>query len=604
MELRIVNFGFRIGLLVAGICILMSGEAFAQSAGTDAWETYFEKSGGKRTPPYAETIEYCKRLASASPWVKYTSFGKSPQGRELPLVVLSKGKIFDPAKARASGKAIILIQSGIHSGEIDGKDASLMLMRDIAITKKYGSLLDNTILLFVPIFSVDAHERSGPYNRINQNGPEEMGWRVNAQNLNLNRDYLKADTPEMRAMLRLFSAWLPDLYVDCHVTDGIDCQYDITYAIETAQNIDPSVAQWINQKLLPESLPKVEAAGHKIFYYVFPREDNDLSKGLTAGAAPPRFSTGYGALHNRPTMLIETHMLKPYKVRVEATYHFLKAMIECVNADAKALRHVVQEADRAVINAGSNAATMLPLTFGLSEKSEMRKFLGIKSRMEPSPVSGGMRRVYTGEAEEIVVPFFSDVTVTDSVRVPYAYLIPAEWKFVDEILTLHGVNVKRITHPTAVEVESYRFSDVKFRERPYEGRQGATFKTETIKEARSYPQGTLIVRTNQRTAKVAMHLLEPRGPDSFVAWGFFNTIFEQKEYAESYVMEEVAATMLAEDSALKQEFEHKVQSDTSFARNPRARLNWLYLRSKWVDPWLHKYPVGRVVDETEFLKLK
>lgn len=575
------------------ISILSSNAAISQSD----WLTYYEKNGFTKTSRYNETIEYCKRLDKASPWVKYTSFGVSPQGRELPLVVLSRNGIFDPVKAARSGKAILLIQSGIHSGEIDGKDASLMLMRDIAITKQYSTLLDNTILLFVPIFSVDAHERFGPFNRINQNGPEEMGWRVNAQNLNLNRDYMKADTPEMRAMLKLFSSWLPDLYIDCHVTDGIDFQYDITYAMETARNIDAGVSKWVRNKLLPESLPKVEAAGHPIFFYVFPREENDLNKGMTAGAATPRFSTGYAALQNRPAMLIETHMLKPYKTRVDATYHLLKAMIECVNNDPVSLRSAVRSADEATVQAGQtyDVKKALPLSFAVSEKSEMRKFLGIKSRVEPSSISGGERRVYTGEPVEMTVPFFDDVGVTDSVSIPLAYLVPQEWKFVADILKLHGIAYEQLRSPVSIEVQSYKFSDVKFKERPYEGRQGATYKVELITDTRSYSTGTLLVRTNQRAAKVAIHLLEPKSTDSFVAWGFFNVIFEQKEYAESYVVEQAAEKMLAENAGLRQEFEQKVKSDTAFAHNATERLNWLYLRSPWTDPWLNTYPIGRIV---------
>lgn len=580
--------------------LFAAAPVFAQDG---QWQTYYEQSGYKKTPRYGETIEYCKRLAAASPWVKYTTFGVSPQGRELPLVILSKDRAFDPAQAAKSGKAILLIQSGIHSGEIDGKDASLMLMREIAITKKLAHFLDNTILLFVPIFSVDAHERFGPYNRINQDGPEEMGWRVTAQNLNLNRDYMKADTPEMRAMLRLFTGWLPDLYVDCHVTDGIDFQYDITYAIETARNIDSGVAAWIKTKLLRESLPKVEAAGHKIFYYVFPREDNDLSKGLTAGAAPPRFSTGFGALHNRPTMLIETHMLKPYKTRVDATYHFLQAMIACVNADPASLRKVVRNADKVAAEAAQRRA-FVPLSFALSDKSTMRKFLGINVRYEPSTLSGTVKRVYTGEPVTLTVPFFEDVNITDSVAMPLAYLVPQEWKFVEEGLRHHGIAFSRTTRADTVAVESYRFSEVSFRARPYEGRQMPSFTSESIAERRFYPKGTLVVRTNQRAANVAVHLFEPRAPDSYVAWGFFNTMFEQKEYAESYVMERIGAGMLAEDPALTREFEAKLASDTTFAGSPAQRLNWLYLRSKWADPWLNTYPVGRVVSEQEMQKLR
>ncbi|MBI5473457.1 MAG: M14 family metallopeptidase [Ignavibacteriae bacterium] len=584
----------------ASLLLLLLTSAFTMSllaqTSRDEWLTYYEKSGYTETPRYDETIEYCKRLDKASAWVKYTSFGASPQGRKLPLVILSKSGAFDAAAVRRSGKAVVLIQSGIHSGEIDGKDASLMLMREIAITKKLQALLDNAVLLFVPIFSVDAHERFDKYNRINQNGPEEMGWRVNAQNLNLNRDYMKADSPEMRAMLRLFATWLPEFYVDCHVTDGIDFQYDITYGAETSKNLDSRLYEWQQQELLPHALRTVEQSGYKIFDYVFPREENDLRKGLSSGATSPRLSTGYAAIQNRPSVLVETHMLKPYRVRVEATYHFLRGMIECVNATSKQLLKAVREADQATIAAGAKGNAVLPVKYKVSEKSVARKFLAFESKLEPSEISGAMKRVYSKISNEITVPFFHDVQVIDSVRVPFAYLIPQEWKFVREILDVHGIAIERLKQPLTIEVESYRFADVTFRSRPYEGRHGATYTAELIKEQRLYPAGTLVVRTNQRAAKVVAHLLEPKSADSFVAWGFFNAIFEQKEYAESYVMEGIGARMLAEDAKLKAEFENKVTTDTTFAKDPDARLNWLYLRSPWGDPWLNKYPIGRVAD--------
>ena len=564
--------------------------------------TFYELSGYRKTPRYAETIDYCKRLAKASPWVKYRSFGVSPQGRELPLVIVSKERAFTPVRAAATGKSIVLIQSGIHAGEIDGKDASLMLIRNIAVRKVLSGLLDHTILLFVPIFNVDGHERFGPYNRINQNGPEEMGWRVTAQNLNLNRDYMKADAPEMRAMLTLFHRWLPDLYVDCHVTDGIDFQYDVTYDMETAQNIDPALSNWITGTLLPQALPEVEAAGHKIFPYVAPREDTDLSKGLRGGVMAPRLSTGYAALQNRPSLLIETHMLKPYRVRVDATYQLLKAVIETVGRSSEQLRSAIHCADRATVHAGEtyNSKKALPLRFAVGGKSEQKEFLGIEFRTEPSDISGASRRIYTGKPFDVTIPYFDEVTVTDSVSIPVAYLVPQEWKFVPEIMKVHGVSMERLAEPATLIVESYHFSDAQWRGAPYEGRQTATYALDTFTEQRTYPAGSLLIRMNQRAAKVVMHLLEPKGQDSFVAWGFFNAIFEQKEYAESYVMEEEARKMLVADPELKKEFDMRLLADSAFAKDPDARLNWFYSRSRWADPGLNTYPVGRVVAGAEF----
>lgn len=563
------------------------------------WTTDFEASGGTKTPRYKETIAYCKRLALASPWVHYSSFGVSPQGRDLPLVIVSRERAFDPASAERTGKAIILIQSCIHAGEPDGKDASLMLMRDIAVTKTCASLLDHAILLFVPIFNVDGHERFGPFNRINQNGPEEAGWRVNAQNLNLNRDYMKADTPEMRAVLTLFAAWLPDLYVDCHVTDGMDFQYDVTYGVEYAANIEPVLARWLKQTLIPGVLPFVEASGHKIFYYVSPREDNDLSKGLVGGAAPPRFSTGYAAVQNRPAFLVETHMLKPYKVRVEATHAVLEGIIQSVNGSYRELRRAVRDADQATIAAGRTYSTAktLALKLTVGDRYVMRDFLGIQSKVEKSAVSGGEKLVYTGEPIKTTVRYYEDMVVTDSASIPLAYLIPAEWTRVAGVLRAHSIRLEVLTQDVSVNVESYRFRDADWRARPYEGRHPVTYKTETIAERRIYHAGSFLVPMDQRSGKVIMHLLEPVGPDALVAWGFFDPIFEQKEYAEEYVMERVGADMLEKEPLLKKEFDRKIETDSTFAASPGARLTWLYRHSAWADPFMNVYPVARVIDQ-------
>ncbi len=570
--------------------------ALSAARNDTTWVTDYERSAGMKTPRYDETLAYCRRLERASRWIRVTSFGKSPRGRDLPLVILSNERAFDPAAAARTGKAVILMQSGIHAGEIDGKDASLMLIRDIAVTKRLAQVLDGAILLFVPIFNVDGHERFGPYNRINQNGPAEMGWRVNAQNLNLNRDYMKADTPEMRAMLRLFADWLPDLYVDCHVTDGIDFQYDVTYAVESSPYLDPGVSKWVERSFLPSVLPLVEKSGHRIFMYVFPREDRDISKGINDAVSTPRFSTGFAALQNRPAVLIETHMLKPYRVRVDATYQFLLAMIQVVNRDPAELRRIVRKADASVIAAGSayNPEREFPLAFGVGTKSEQRLFLGYKQVTEMSPLTGSTRVRYTKDTVTLSIPLFNEITVTDSATIPLAYVIPPEWTPVIERLRAHGVKLDRLKKEEKIDVESYAFTDVKFRERPFEGRHTVTYGLRPVRETRLFPSGSIVVRTSQRTGKVILNLLEPRGPDSFVSWGFFDAIFEQKEYAEPYVMEEVGEKLIAADPGLRKEYEQKVGSDTAFAKNPGMRLNWLYQHSPWRDPEQNVYPVGRL----------
>jgi murein tripeptide amidase MpaA len=575
--------------------ILLTNTIFSETQGANNWLTLYEKSNYLQTPRYEETINYCKRLAKASPWVRYTSFGRTPQGRDLPLVILSKERAFTPAEAAKTKKAIVLIQSGIHAGEIDGKDASLMLMRDIAITKNRAAFLDRAIVLFVPIFNVDGHERFGKYNRINQNGPEEMGWRVTAQNLNLNRDYMKADAPEMRAMLKLFADWLPDFYVDCHVTDGMDFQYDVTFSMELYPNLDSDIVRWLKQTYLPAMITDVETSNHGIAPYIAVREDRDLSKGFAAGAGTPRFSTGYGAAQNRPTLLIETHMLKSYKARVSSTYEMLVSTLAIVNREAETLRAIVERADKKVI-AAPNGDSYLPLRFQTTEKSRPMEFRGIRSTFEFSEISGDLRTVYSHEPVNIATPYFEEVIAIDSVKIPKYYFIPQAWTKVIDVLKAHEVRMWTLGASVTSTIESYKFSDVKWQERPFEGRHPVKFKSEAFSEVRTFPAGTFVVPTAQRTGKVLMNLLEPNGPDSFVGWGFFDGIFEQKEYGENYVLENLARDMLAKDPALKKEFEAKIAADSAFAKSPNARLNFFYQRSPYWDTAIGVYPVARVME--------
>lgn len=574
--------------------ILMIFFVLPTASAQEDWSTTYDRSNGTQTPRYDETVTFCKRLAAASPWAQYAPFGVSPQGRALPLLIVSKQKAFTAAAPARLRLPVVLIQAGIHSGEIDGKDAMFMILRDMLVRRMDTGILDSVIILFVPIFNVDGHERFGAFNRINQNGPEEMGWRTTARNLNLNRDYMKADAPEMRAMLTLFRQWLPDLYVDCHVTDGIDMQYDITYATELGPNLDQGIVGYLRSALLPPVLSQVEKDGHPVFWYVFPREETDLRKGMGGGASTPRFSTGYAALQNRPSILIETHMLKPYKTRVEATASFLRATLSTIAGTTSALRLAVRKADerRAAV-----AESYLRLKFGLGKDSTMMPFKGIRFRTEHSEISGSRRMIYTGEPNDVTVPFFDRIVTLDSVALPAAYIIPPEWGFVPEILALHGVHFRTTSEPESLTVATTRFSNVRFATRPYEGRQTPTYATDVVTRKEYFPAGSIVVPMTQRTAHVAAHLLEPRSGDSFVAWGFFNTIFEQKEYAEEYVMEKEGKAMLDADAGLRTEFFARVTSDSVFARDPNARLNWLYNRSRWADAKLNMYPVGRI-DET------
>jgi len=558
--------------------------------------TYYEKSNYKATPRYNETVEYCKKLADASPFIKYMSFGKSPQGRELPLLIVDKNANFTSAEVRQTDNVVFFIQAGIHSGEIDGKDAGFMLLRDIITKKEFINLLDHVTILFNPIFNVDGHERFSEYSRANQNGPEEMGWRVTAQNLNLNRDYLKADAPEMQHWLNLYTDWLPEFFADCHVTDGADYQYVITYKMEQHGILDHELINWIEQNYLPLLRQSMAGDGFPLSEYVSFRQSHNLESGMTTWATPPRFSDGYTAIHNRPGLLIETHMFKDYKSRVSSTYYILKNTIELLNKEYQNLKFKIAEADR---RTSSSAFREKPYTinYKYTNQSELIEFLGYEYEVVKSDLTGGnWYRFYTDKPKTYEVQFFNKMEPNLKIQLPEAYIIPAEWEDVIDRIKMHGINVTEIKKELEVEVHTYKFRDAEWSKRPYESRHTVTFEIEPNVEQRTFSPGSIVIDMNQRAAKVAVNILEPKAPDSYVYWGFFDAIFERKEYVESYVMEERARMMLATDSSLRKEFETKLASDSSFVNNPRAILMWFYQKSPYWDKKKDVYPVGKIVD--------
>ncbi|HYV86096.1 MAG TPA: M14 family metallopeptidase [Patescibacteria group bacterium] len=567
------------------------GRALAAAPAPD-WRTPSERTGSLETPRLAETVAYLKRLASASPWIRVASFGKSGEGRDLVLVIASKDGVFDPAAAAKSGRAVVLVQAGIHAGEIDGKDAGLALLRDIAITHDKAALLDHVVLLFMPIYNVDGHERFGPWNRINQDGPKEMGWRVTSRNLNLNRDYLKADALETRAWLKVFNAWRPDLLVDSHVTDGADFQYDVTYAIETGPNVAPAVAAWVRERLLTPLLPALEARGHQVAPYIQLVDDADPGKGQAGAISDPRFSTGYTVLRNRPSFLIETHMLKDYPTRVRATYDTLAGLLEAVGRDAPGLRAAVRAADADAARPGRT-----PLRFRVTPATHPVEFKGYAWTREPSAVSGGVKVVYGRDPITRTVDRLDQFEVTVEVERPRAYLVPPQWTEVIDVLRAHGLRLLRLSEPLTTAVGGYRLSEPQWQEAPFEGRHMVTFQSARADGvAREFPRGTVVVPLDQPDSALAVNLLDPQGPDALAAWGFFDAIFEQKEYYEPYVMERMAQEMLDRDPKLRTEFETAL-ADPKFAASPRARLDFFYRRSPYWDNRIGLYPVGLVTSD-------
>ena len=561
------------------------------------WQTTAERTDYAKTSTYDEAVTYSKKLAAASGGlIVYRSYGKSGEGREMPLLIAASGKAFTPEIARKQGKVVVLIQAGIHAGEIDGKDAGLALLRDIAITKTRLDLLKDVVILFEVIYNVDGHENSNPFMRMNQNGPDEMGFRANASNLNLNRDYMKADAPETRAWLGLWNRWRPDAFVDCHVTDGADFQYNLTYEYAHFQEVNPAVKNWMDEHFDGVVVPNVASEGNLLTHYI-EFAGREVTSGIATFIATPRFATGYTPLRNRAGLLIETHVYKPYKSRVRGTYDTLRYFIEEIGKSKASLFAVNKTADdeSSALGRTYDRNAKFPIVLGVTDKATEIAFKGLDYRIDDSPISGAKRLVYGTIPTDYTIKKFDDGKVVTAVAPPLAYIVPPQYKDVIDVLKLHGIKFTILKKAQTMDVESYKLTEPKWSTNSFENRITLSCKPLPIAETRTYAAGSVVVRLDQDTANVAIHLLEPAGPDSFVYWGFFNSIFEQKEYGESYQIEKVAVEMLAKDPKLKAEFETKLK-DEGFAKNPRARLNFFYERSPYyLNQKIGVYPVGRII---------
>lgn len=577
--------------------ILLPLVLLTASANTTDWTTAYERSNGRLTFTYDETVDYCRRLDKASKWIRYESFGKSGEGRDLPLLIVDKHGDFTAERAHKRGKAIVLVQAGIHSGEIDGKDAGLILIREMAITRERASLLDHVTFVFIPIYNVDGHEHVKPYNRVNQDGPENAGFRANATFLNLNRDYMKADAPETRAWLSLWQRWDPDFFADSHVTNGADYTYVVTYLMEVFENVDAGVAAWSRDRFKPVLEPRMRESGFPLVHYVGFRDGHDPQSGLKTWASTPRFSTGYVALANRPALLIETHMFKDYPSRVRGTHAILQHILEIVGEQAAELRRINVEADArtaAMWSRDADAGGSLPLTFEIDyTDSVMIDFDGYEYRPEKSEITGGTWHRYGTTPVTLRIPMFNRQKIKNAVVLPQQYWIPAQWTEVIARLQAHGIEMTRLAAPQTEHSEIYRLVKPVWASIPFEGRHTVTFETARRGETRTYPAGTVVVDMAQRRARIAANLLEPEAPDALAQWGFFDGIFDAKEYVESYVMEDIARQMLRDDDALEREFKEAMQ-DTSLANHPKRVLDWFYARSRYAETRIGEYPVVRI----------
>ncbi len=583
------------------------------AAPNNPWITPAEKSDFVTTPSYKETMDWFKKLAAASPVIKMISIAKSVEGRDIFMVVASTEKISTASALKKSGKPILLVQAGIHAGEIDGKDAGMMLLRDIALGNK-KELLNGVNFLFIPILNVDGHERSSPYNRPNQRGPQNMGWRTNAQNLNLNRDYAKIDTKEIRAVIKVINDYDPLLYMDIHVTDGADYQYDVTFGGHGDQGYSKGISNWLATKYKPRADKDLIANGHIPGQLLFAVNDRDFSEGSVLILGEPRFSDAYGDLRHTASILVENHALKPYKQRVLGTYVLLESTLKLLASEGRLLKQATI-ADRAKREAAIPMKWKVPqmntaVSFesqstilqknATASKPDSMVLLGIESTISRSGITNAEYVTWTGKPVTLKVASFKGTEGLEVVNRPKAYYLPASCYEIIERLKIHGIKMEILQKPRRVQVEMYRISDATFQNAegkamPFEGHIQVTGRQKTEIHEQLFATGSAFISTDQPLGDLLMILLEPSSPDSYFQWGFFPQVFQLTEYIEAYVMEPTIKKMVENSTELKNEFEQKKAQDTAFAKDPAAIFSWFYTKTKYYDTQYLLYPVGRAL---------
>jgi hypothetical protein len=581
-------------LCLVPLCIGAT-RAAAAPAGSDDLRTVGERSDFTRTGRYDEVERLCAAYTARWPReVRCIEFGRTPEGRPMLALVASADGVLDPARARERNRPVLLLQGGIHAGEIDGKDAGFLALRELLDGSVEPGALEHVTVVFVPVYNVDGHERFGRWNRPNQRGPEEMGWRTTAQNLNLNRDYTKAEAPETRAMLGLLGAWDPILYVDLHVTDGAQFQPDISVKLEPCLGWDPELGR-VGCALRDAVLADLERQGFMSlsFYPSFVREDEPES-GFEENVAEPRYSTSYWAARNRLSALVETHSWKPYARRVAATRATILAMIALAARDGATW---LEDARAADARSSRLAGQRVALSYKASDAVRMIDFPGYAYVRGESEISGRpwirydetVPQVWRVPLKHEVVPDLEVVAPVRGYIVPVAYAAP-----ISERLKTHGIRFEVTAAPQpGLAVQTFRADSVEQADESFEGRVALKVTGSWRNERRDVPAGALFVPIAQPEARLVMSLLEPQAPDSFVSWGLFDTAFESKEYMEAYVTEAVARDMLASDPTLRSEFERRLREDPAFAADPAARLEFFQRRHPSWDERYRLYPVYR-----------
>lgn len=550
--------------------------------------TVFEKSGGKETATYSQVIDFYEDLAAVYSTVDLQIIGETDSGEPLHLMVYSRKKNFDFESARKD-HTIVLINNGIHPGESDGIDATMMLFRDLA--QDSITLPENTIIATIPVYNIGGALNRNSFSRTNQNGPKAYGFRGNARNYDLNRDFIKADTKNTRSFYEIFHHVNPDVFIDTHVSNGADYQYTLTHLFTQHDQMGGALGNYIKTDLRPALEKALLKKKWEITPYVNVFGDVP-EKGFAQFLDTPRYSTGYTSLWNTLGMMVETHMLKPYDQRVRGTYELLRSMIDIADEDSELIRKLRKQ-DFENFQAGTSYAFDFKVD---SSTTSSLKFKGYEAERIESEVTGLERLKY-----DTTRPFTKEVTYYDNfkpareIKIPQGYIIPQGWWNVVDLLKLNKVKMVPFEKDTNMVVEVYRIKDYNTVDRPYEGHYPhSNVVVESSNQKINIRKGDFFVPVKQKAAKYIMATLEPEAPDSFFNWNFFDSVLQQKEDFSPYVFEDVARELLDDYPELEDEFLALKEKDKEFAKDGYAQLAWIHKKSEYYESSHMRYPIFRV----------
>ena len=551
--------------------------------------TTFESSEGLETATYPEVIEYYKALAETYSEISIDSLGLSDSGEPLHFVTYNPSSNGSDFNTLGKDHSILLINNGIHPGESDGIDATMMLYRDLAQNKINAP--ENLILVTIPVYNIGGSLNRNSGTRTNQNGPKSYGFRGNAQNYDLNRDFIKSDTRNAQGFAQIFNTIKPDVFIDNHVSNGADYQYTLTHLFTQHNKLGGPQGSYLHNFLMPQLEKDLLDNDWDITPYVnvFNRVPET---GFSQFMDSPRYSTGYTTLFHTLGMMVETHMLKPYKKRVEGTYQLMKSMITIVDSNSETIKSLKR--DQLKFWQSTN---YYPTQWAIdTTKTSTLNFKGYEGTYIESPLTGGKRLKY-----DPTKPFMKPVTysnyfkATDSILIPEAYIIPKGWHRVIDRFTENGIVMRQFDKDTMIKVEQYKIKEYKTRTRPYEGHYSHYGTTVTSKETEiQFFKGDYIVETTQPGIRYLLETLEPTAVDSFFNWNYFDTVLQQKEGFSPYVWEDKAIELLRANPQLQIDFNLKKTYDSDFANNWYAQLDWLHKQSNNYEKVHMTYPIFRV----------